>query len=67
MPHHVQFVELHTPSSESADAAGVGDAFALIGKKSEAVPGAGRAGSIPICWAATEHRTLRVDRSAAAC
>lgn len=67
MPHHTQFVELHTLSSESADGAGVGEALHRSGKKSEAEPGAGRAGSIPIYWAATEHGMLDADCSAAAC
>lgn len=67
MPHFTQFVEVHTLISESADGAGVGRPLHRSGEKSEAVPGAGKAGSIPIYWAATKLRELDADRSAAAC
>lgn len=33
MPHHIQFLELHTRSSESADGAGFGGVFASIGEE----------------------------------
>lgn len=33
MPHRTQFVELHSLSRESADGAGVGEAFASIRKE----------------------------------
>lgn len=33
IPHHLQFVDLHTLSSESADGAGFGEAFASIRKE----------------------------------
>lgn len=33
MPHFTQFVKVHTLISESADGAGVGEAFASIGRE----------------------------------